>query len=52
MENSIMGPDSPSLDMEKNKVIFSETRPFFEHFCKKCIFTIENPQKTEKLFKK
>ena len=32
MENSIMGPDSPPLDMEKNKVIFSETRPFFEHF--------------------
>ena len=33
MENSIMGLDPPSpLFMEKNKVFFSETRPFFEHF--------------------
>ena len=45
------GPDPPppsSPVMEKNKVLFSETRPFFSTFWKKCIFTIENPQKNFK----
>ena len=37
----------PSLNTGKNKVIFSETRPFFSTFSKKCISTIENPQKPE-----
>ena len=31
--------------MEKIKYFFSETRPFLSTFCKKCIFTIENPKK-------
>ena len=26
------------------KIFFSETRPFFSNFCKKCIFTTENPK--------
>ena len=31
---------------------FSETRPFLRTFCKKCIFTIENPKKNQKIFQK
>ena len=36
--------------MEENEVIFSETRPFLSTFCKKCIFTIENPKKLQNYF--
>ena len=52
MENSVKGPEPPPPIMEKNKVIFSETRPFFITFGKKCIFTIENSKKLRKFFKK
>ena len=38
-------PPSPPF-MEKFFSFFSETRPFLRTFCKKCIFTIENPKKT------
>ena len=41
------GNPPPSVEVGK-KVIFSETRPFFSTFCKKCIFTIENPKKIYK----
>ena len=37
MEISTFG-SGPPLEVEKNKVIFSESRPFFEHFLKKVYF--------------
>ena len=51
MENSIMGLGPPPSPPGYGKKKFSETRPFFENFFKKCIFTIENPNKLRKIFK-
>ena len=42
----------PPLEVNEKKVFFSETRPYFEHFLKKRIFTIENPKKSYKIFLK
>ena len=40
------GLDPPPLEVEKNKVIFFQKLDhFLSTFCKKCIFTIENPKK-------
>ena len=50
MGNSIKGsgpPPSPYL-WKKIKHFFSETIPFLSTFCKKCIFTIENPENSSK----
>ena len=45
MENSIYGPNHLPPRLWKKFIFFSETRPFFENFYKKCIFAIENPKK-------
>ena len=44
MENSILGPDPPV--MEKCFLFFFlKLDHFLRTYCKKCIFTIENPKK-------
>ena len=54
MENSIMGLDQPPPPpgYGKKNYLFSETRPFLRTFCKKSIFTIENPKKNIEIFSK
>ena len=47
-----IGSWPPPPVMEKKIIFFSETRPFFENFCKKCIFTIENTKKNLENFSK
>ena len=55
MENSIEGPDPPPPPpvMENFFLFFFlKLDHFLRTFCKKCIFTIENPKKLRKFFKK
>ena len=49
MENSVQGPDPPP-GYGKKKIL--KLNHFFRTLCKKCIFTIENPKKLRKFFKK
>ena len=52
MENSIKGPDPSPRLWKKNLFFFLKLDHFLRTFCKKCIFTIENPKKTLKIFQK
>ena len=44
MENSIKGPDPPPLLWKNFSIFFLKLDHFLRTFCKKCIFTIENPK--------